>query len=69
MKMIIPVLKGLELIGNGIIWLWEKVYAGGSFMKGKYSLVSAVGLILTAFTVPIVLLLRKLVEKIPAVEY
>ena len=50
-------------------WLWEKVYAGGSFMKGKYSLVSAVGLILTAFTVPIVLLLRKLVEKIPAVEY
>ena len=26
MKMIIPVLKGLELIGNGIIWLWEKVY-------------------------------------------
>ena len=50
-------------------WLWEKVYAGGSFMKGKYSLVSAVGLILTAITVPIVLLLRKLVEKIPAVEY
>lgn len=50
-------------------WLWEKVYAGGSFMKGKYSLVSAVGLILTAFTVPAVLLIRKLVEKIPAVEY
>lgn len=50
-------------------WLWEKVYAGGSFMQGKYSLVSAVGLILTVFTVPVVLLLRKLVEKIPAVEY
>lgn len=50
-------------------WLWEKVYASGQFMKGKYSLVSAAGLILTAITVPIVLGLRKLLELIPAVEY
>lgn len=50
-------------------WLWEKVYSGGNFMQGKYSLVSAVGLIFTVFTVPIVLLLRWIVEKIPTAEY
>ncbi len=50
-------------------WIWEKVYAGGSFMRGKYSLVSATGLTLTVFVVPVVLLLRKLLEKIPTVEY
>lgn len=50
-------------------WMWEKVYAGGSHMHGKYSLVSAAGLTLTVFVVPVVLTLRKLLEKIPTVEY
>lgn len=50
-------------------WLFEKVYAGGVYMAGQYNLVSAAGLCITAVVLPIILLLRKLVEKIPAVEY
>lgn len=50
-------------------WLFEKVYAGGRYMAGQYNLVSAAGLCITLIIVPIVLLLRKLVELIPAVEY
>ena len=50
-------------------WLFDRVYAGGVFMQGQYNLVSAAGLCITAVVLPIILLLRKLVEKIPAVEY
>lgn len=49
-------------------WIFEKVWTG-SIESGKYTLVSATGLTLTVIIVPIVLGLRKLLEKIPTVEY
>ncbi len=50
-------------------WIFDKVYANGGFMKGQYNLVSATGLCLTVVMVPIVLLLRRLIEKVGNVEY
>lgn len=50
-------------------WIFDKVYAGGSYMKGAYNLVSATGLCFTIVTVPIILLIRWAIEKVPAVEY
>ena len=51
-------------------WIFEQVYgtgaAGGS---GSYNLVSATGLCFTVVGVPIILFVRWLMEKIPAVEY
>ena len=50
-------------------WIFDKVYANGGYMKGQYNLVSAAGLCLTVIMVPIVLLLRRLIEKVGNVEY
>lgn len=54
-------------------WIFKQVYgstdfgqAGGS---GNYGLVSATGLVFTAIWVPVMLFLRWLMEKVPAVEY
>ena len=50
-------------------WIFEKVYANGTHMQGKYNLVSAAGLLLTAVALPVVLGLKKLLDLIPDVEY
>lgn len=50
-------------------WMFEKVYAGGVYMGGKYNLVSATGLCFSLVVVPFTLLMRKLLEKVPSVEY
>ena len=50
-------------------WIWSKVYAGGVQGAGQYNLVSAAGLILTAISVPLVLLIRKTFDLIPSVEF
>lgn len=44
-------------------WIWDSVRNGG-----QYNTVSAVGLVATAVSVPVILGLRKLLEKIPVVE-
>ena len=50
-------------------WIFDKVYAGGVIGAGQYNLVSAAGLVMTIVAFPIVLLLRKLMEKLPTAEY
>lgn len=50
-------------------WIFDKVYAGGVTSAGQYNLVSAAGLIMTVIAFPIVMGLRKLMNKIPSVEY
>jgi len=53
-------------------WMWQKVYATSSVGKidnQVNNLVSAAGLMLTIVAVPIILGLRKLLDKIPSVEY
>ena len=51
-------------------WMFNQVYGGGGYGgTGTYGLVSAMGLCLTVVAVPLTVLVRKLVEKIPAVEY
>ena len=47
-------------------WIFHKVLFGGS---GQYNSVAALGLIFTCIGVPIVMLIRWLLEKVPAVEY
>ncbi len=51
-------------------WIFRQVYgsgqAGGS---GFYGVVSAAGLCFTIVGVPVILLVRKIIERIPAVEY
>ena len=47
-------------------WIFHKVLYGGS---GQYNSVAALGLIFTCIGVPIVMLIRWLLEKVPAVEY
>ena len=44
-------------------WMFEKVYAGGVYMGGKYNLVSATGLCFSLVVVPFTLIMRKLLEK------
>ena len=44
-------------------WMFEKVYAGGVYMGGKYNLVSATGLCFSLVVVPFTLAMRKLLEK------
>lgn len=51
-------------------WMFSQIYGGGGYGgAGSYGLVSAMGLCLTLVAVPLTVLVRKLVEKIPAVEY
>ena len=51
-------------------WIYQQVYGGGTYGgTGNYGLVSCAGLIFTCVGVPFILLVRRLIEKIPAVEY
>jgi ABC-type sugar transport system permease subunit len=51
-------------------WIFEQVYGtGAAGGAGSYNLVSAAGLCFTAVGVPIILFVRWLMERIPAVEY
>lgn len=49
-------------------WIFLKVY-GESSGQGNVNMVSAAGMVFTAITVPIILFVRWLIEKVPAVEY
>ena len=54
-------------------WIYKQVYGTGEFGQTggteNYGLVSAAGLIFTVVWVPVILFVRWLTEKIPAVEY
>ena len=51
-------------------WIFEQVYGtGAAGGAGSYNLVSAAGLCFTLVGVPIILFVRWLMEKLPAVEY
>lgn len=51
-------------------WIFSQVYGNGAVGgSGSYNLVSATGLCFTVVGVPIILFVRWLMEKIPAVEY
>ena len=54
-------------------WIFKQVYGGGEFGQaggtGNYGLVSATGLVFTVIWVPVILFVRWLMDKIPAVEY
>ncbi len=51
-------------------WIFTQVYGSGAIGgTGTYGLVSAAGLCFTAVGLPIILLARHLVEKVPVVEY
>jgi len=54
-------------------WIFKQVFGGGEFGQAggtqNYGLVSATGLVFTAVWVPVILFIRWLFEKIPAVEY
>lgn len=50
-------------------WIFSKVYYGGSGGTGFYGLVSAMGMFFTIIMVPLILLARWLMEKIPSIEY
>ncbi len=50
-------------------WIFDKVYAGGVYMAGKYNLASATGLAFSLVVVPFTLIMRKVMELVPAVEY
>ena len=51
-------------------WIYQQVYGGGAYGgTGNYGLVSCTGLIFTCIGVPIILFVRRMIEKIPAVEY
>ena len=53
-----PMVKGFKCTGVGNV--------GGS---GSYNLVSCAGLCFTAVSVPVILGIRKLLERIPTMEY
>ena len=51
-------------------WIFTQVYGmGGLGGSGYYGVVSAAGICFTLMGVPIILLVRKLLDKIPVVEY
>lgn len=49
-------------------WIFSKVY-GSNSAANNYGLVSCMGLIFTCIGVPIILTIRRLIEKIPSAEY
>ena len=52
------------------LWIFLEVFGGGVVGgSGSYNLVSAVGLFFTMIGVPIILLVRAIIEKIPSVEF
>ena len=51
-------------------WIFKQVYGGGQLAgTGNYGLVSCTGLIFTLVSMPVILTIRWLFEKIPSVEY
>ena len=54
-------------------WIFKQVYGSGEFGQAggtqNYGLVSATGLVFTVIWVPVILFVRWLMEKVPAVEY
>ncbi|HEY8389562.1 MAG TPA: sugar ABC transporter permease [Clostridia bacterium] len=51
-------------------WIFKQVYGSGTYGgTGQYGLVSCAGFCFTLIGVPIILFVRKLFEKVPAVEY
>ncbi len=51
-------------------WIFKQVYGSGQAGgTGNYGLVSCAGLIFTFVSMPIIIGTRKLIEKVPAVEY
>lgn len=51
-------------------WIFEQVYGNGAIGgTGSYNLVSCTGLVFTLIGMPIVLLLRWIMDKVPTVEY
>lgn len=51
-------------------WIFQQVYANGKVGgSGSYNLVSCAGLCFTLVGVPLILGIRKLLEKVPTVEY
>lgn len=51
-------------------WIFMQVYGGGKVGgSGSYNLVSCAGLCFTSVGVPVILGIRKLLERIPTVEY
>ena len=51
-------------------WIFKQVYGeGGLGGSGKYNVVSCAGLCFTVIWVPVVLMLRKLIDKVDTVEY
>ncbi len=52
-------------------WIFEKIYGGGvaGGLTANYNIVSCTGLCFTLISLPIILLIRYLMDKIPVVEY
>lgn len=50
-------------------WFYMQVYGGGVNGIGSYGVMSATGLFFTVISVPIILGLRKLLDKVPTVEF
>ncbi len=52
-------------------WIFEKIYGGGvsGGLLSNYNIVSCTGLCFTLVSVPIILLIRFLMDRIPVVEY
>lgn len=51
-------------------WMFSQMYGNGNYGgTGRYGIVSATGLCFTAVVVPFALIVKWLLEKIPAVEY
>ena len=54
-------------------WIFKQVYGGGlptaSLSSGQINLISCTGLCFTAVGMPVILCVRRLLEKVPAVEY
>lgn len=54
---------GIDTLG---FWMFEKIWKNGA---AAYNEVSATGLILTLIGAPVILLLRRLIDKVPKAEY
>ena len=54
-------------------WIFKQVYGSGEFGQTggsqNYGMVSAAGMVFTVIWVPVILTVRRLMEKVPAVEY